>query len=409
MISKLRIRNYKSLKDVSVSLSPFELLVGPNGSGKSSFLDALKMLREMDSEAMRFYDFEQPLKRRSARIFDLFFNPDDPTLDIDLEFPFLIPEATGCLFTHFGYKNPNLSEGGMTTEYKLKHQKQTKNFAELEFLEKELEQLNETFPIDYKRLEQHFPKKTLDEMVEGVVQQQGLKKEDIEGILASYFFSQYRHPSFYAILQTHVLKRLVFYDPKVEVLRAPAQGPSTAQLKEDGSNVAFLLKEIKDRDPKRFASYVDHIGLVVKEIKDIYFIEQEHDRSCYFGIEHLNGSQVPSWLLSDGTLRLIALTLPAYLPNFRDILIVEEPENMMHPMSISVVLDSLSSIYDGQVLMTSHSPLVIGMVKPKDILIFSRKTPDGSTQIVPAIQHEMLQEEVSRLQIDQMYAGGVFD
>src|SRR5260370_9322552 len=41
MIGKVRIQNFKSLRDVSVDLGRFTVFVGPNGSGKSSVLQAL--------------------------------------------------------------------------------------------------------------------------------------------------------------------------------------------------------------------------------------------------------------------------------------------------------------------------------------------------------------------------------
>jgi predicted ATPase len=43
-ISRLRLRNYKSIAQCDVRLGPLTILVGPNGSGKSNFLDALEFL-----------------------------------------------------------------------------------------------------------------------------------------------------------------------------------------------------------------------------------------------------------------------------------------------------------------------------------------------------------------------------
>src|SRR5271168_3455867 len=43
-ISRVRIKNYKSIASCDVRLGPLTILVGPNGSGKSNFLDALAFL-----------------------------------------------------------------------------------------------------------------------------------------------------------------------------------------------------------------------------------------------------------------------------------------------------------------------------------------------------------------------------
>ncbi|MCP4350223.1 MAG: AAA family ATPase [Desulfobacterales bacterium] len=42
MITEVKIKNYKSILDASISLSPFTLLIGANGTGKSNFLQLLK-------------------------------------------------------------------------------------------------------------------------------------------------------------------------------------------------------------------------------------------------------------------------------------------------------------------------------------------------------------------------------
>jgi predicted ATPase len=43
-ISRLRLKNYKSIAQCDIRLGPLTILVGPNGSGKTNFLDALEFL-----------------------------------------------------------------------------------------------------------------------------------------------------------------------------------------------------------------------------------------------------------------------------------------------------------------------------------------------------------------------------
>src|SRR5579859_8295646 len=44
-ISRVRLKNYKSIAECDVRLGPLTILIGPNGTGKSNFLDALAFLR----------------------------------------------------------------------------------------------------------------------------------------------------------------------------------------------------------------------------------------------------------------------------------------------------------------------------------------------------------------------------
>src|SRR5215470_8170715 len=43
-ISRVRLKNYKSIAECDVRLGPLTILIGPNGSGKGNFLDALAFL-----------------------------------------------------------------------------------------------------------------------------------------------------------------------------------------------------------------------------------------------------------------------------------------------------------------------------------------------------------------------------
>jgi AAA15 family ATPase/GTPase len=40
MITRVRLRNYRSIAECDVQLGPLTILVGPNGSGKRNFLCA---------------------------------------------------------------------------------------------------------------------------------------------------------------------------------------------------------------------------------------------------------------------------------------------------------------------------------------------------------------------------------
>ena len=45
MISRIAIKNFRSLRDVELRPGPLTVLIGPNGAGKSNILDALKFLK----------------------------------------------------------------------------------------------------------------------------------------------------------------------------------------------------------------------------------------------------------------------------------------------------------------------------------------------------------------------------
>jgi len=60
MIHKVRIQNFKCLRDVSVELERFTVFVGANGSGKTSVLEAiLYALRSATVDPQEVFDHER--------------------------------------------------------------------------------------------------------------------------------------------------------------------------------------------------------------------------------------------------------------------------------------------------------------------------------------------------------------
>jgi predicted ATPase len=85
---------------------------------------------------------------------------------------------------------------------------------------------------------------------------------------------------------------------------------------------------------------------------------------------------------------------------------VEEPENGIHPKALEGVYQSLSSVYDGQVLVASHSPLLLGLATPGDLLCFARN-PSGAVDIVRGDKHPALRDWQGEVGIETFYASGV--
>ena len=175
-----------------------------------------------------------------------------------------------------------------------------------------------------------------------------------------------------------------------QVIRQPSPPGQGRGFQTDGSNLPWVIHDLS-KTPKRFDMWIEHVQTALEDILSIRTIEREEDRHRYLVIDYANGASVPSWLVSDGTLRLLALTIPAYLSDMRGVFLIEEPENGIHPKAMETVIQSLTSIYEGQVLIATHSPIVMSLLNYSQILCFA-KDENGATDIVSGDQHPRLQE-----------------
>lgn len=191
-----------------------------------------------------------------------------------------------------------------------------------------------------------------------------------------------------------------------QIIRQPSPPGLGLRFQSNGSNLPWVVAELR-RDTQRFSDWLAHVRTALGDIEDIDSIERDDDRHRYLVIKYANGAVVPSWLASDGTLRLLALTITAYLKDLNGVFLIEEPENGIHPRAIETVIQSLSSIYDGQVLIATHSPVALNMLEPAQVLCFA-KDQSGATDIVAGDRHPALQHwKQGQPDLGVLFAAGI--
>jgi predicted ATPase len=179
-----------------------------------------------------------------------------------------------------------------------------------------------------------------------------------------------------------------------------------SRLRDDGSNLPAVVRALRDTDPVRFSRWLAHIRTALPDVSDVGVVERQDDKALYLEVAYSTGVRVPSRLVSDGTLRLLALTLLAYILKPSPVCLIEEPENGLHPRAVETVFQSLSSVYDAQVLVATHSPVMLGLASPESILCFA-KTETGATDIVRGSEHPKLRDWRGEVHLSELYAAGV--
>lgn len=403
MFTRIQTSSFRCLKSVDQTLGPFRALVGPNASGKTTFLDVIGFLGDLarnrgevlESVQARSANFEKLLWMGMGRFFQL---------AAEAEIPAAVKELMAedkQRFTRVRYE-VQIGAEASTNEIGLDHE--TLWLMEPETAKKVVQPdffpvpQTDTHPIFSLSRSQKGRNAALTKAPGGNDNfypegrpsytpsfKLGRGKSALANLPAdteSFPVSTWFRGLLEKGVQSFVLNSQVIQKPSPPGLRQ--------RFETDGSNLPWVIAELR-KDEKRFRAWLAHVQTALEDIKDIDTFERPEDKHRYLIIEYTNGARVPSWLASDGTLRLLTLTIPAYLPDLEGTFLIEEPENGIHPRAIETVLQSLSSIYRSQVLVATHSPVALNMLEPCDVLCFA-KDAAGATDIVSGDRHPALRD-----------------
>lgn len=400
MITRLQTRSYRSLKGVNQRLGEFQALVGPNASGKTTFLDVVAFFGDLmrnrgdvvETVRSRSRAFEQLVWKEQGDAFQLAIEAEIPANIRQL----MSEDKAG--YTHVRYE-VEVGLDRASNEIGLNHENLWLTIPAIE--EDSFQQ--EIFP--HVRPD---PPSLLTEKGKGVMAairktpggndnyypdgrtsyKPSFKLGRGRSALANIPADEKSFPTslwFRGLLEQGVQLFVL----NSQVIRQPSPPGQGMKFRSDGSNLPWVIAELR-QEARSFQNWLDHVRTALEDIRDIDTVERPEDRHRYLVVEYANGARVPSWLVSDGTLRLLALTITAYVPKLEGIFLIEEPENGIHPQAIETVLQSLSSIYDSQVLVTTHSPVALNMLEPEQVLCFA-KDEEGATDIVSGNSHPALQ------------------
>lgn len=402
MFTRIQALRFRCLRSVDQELGRFVALVGPNASGKTTFLDVIALLGDLMRNGGKVTD---TVMARSPDFGKLLWMGESSSFQLAVEAS--LPEAV---------RGRMAEENQMFTKVRYELEIGMDREENLIVLNHEILWLLNGAEHSPSRIERPFPESP--EPVESIfipyVPVSGCSERLVTRLPGDYvaFSSDGKNLSFPQIQldrQTAALANLPadrdsFHAASwfrnllkdgiqsltlnSQAIRQPSPPGLGKRFKPDGSNLPWVVAELR-KDGNRFEQWLAHVRTALPDIQDIDTIERPEDRHRYLVIRYSGGAIVPSWLASDGTLRLLALTVPAYLPGLEGVFLIEEPENGIHPRAIETVLQSLSSIYDGQVLLATHSPVALNMLEPEEVLCFA-KDPSGATDIVAGNLHPAL-------------------
>ena len=402
MFTRIQTRSFRCLKAVNQSLGRFRALVGPNASGKTTFLDVIGFLGDLMRNRG---DVLGTTELRSANFENLLWKNEGESFQLALEanIPESIQTRMGETKQHFSYVRYEIEIGFDKVDNELGINHETLWLLKPENVESNQYRLS--FPEIRSDVATIFLKSGRNRNTAITKKPGGNDNYYVHGKKDNYTpsFKLGRGKSALANLPADEENFPVsawfrnLLDQGVQpfilnsrAIRLPSPPGKGRRFQTDGSNLAWVIADLR-KNEKQFNLWLSHVRTALGDIKDIDTIERPEDMHRYIVLRYFNGAEVPSWLVSDGTLRLLALTIPAYLTDLDGTFLIEEPENGIHPRAIETILQSLSSVYNSQVLIATHSVIALNMLDPHQILCFG-KDETGATDIVAGDQHPVLKD-----------------
>lgn len=418
MLTLVEALNYRCLRYVRRPLSPFQVMVGPNASGKTTFLDIISFMRDLLSEGLesavrvRTQDFRDLVwQRANSGFFEMAVEakiPTDRQQKIESrEYEYVRYQIRVLLNeeqNQYGIEEESVfllnNEGGRSLQRELfPFPPQSPDSILLSPSNPRIRTVIRKKPGGNDNFYSEISKKG------GKGWFPSIRLGPRKSALANLPDDEEKFPvcTWLRELLLGGVQQLVLNSLVLREASPPGMGRS---FRPDGSNLPWVISDLEKNDPKRVRAWIEHLGTALLDIEGLRTSEIPDVHRRFLSIKYRGGLEVPSWTASDGTLRMLALTLLAYLPNLAGIFLIEEPENGIHPKAVETVFQSLRSVLGAQVLMATHSPVILAMADPDDVLCFA-KDESGATDIVTGAEHPALREWKGNPSLGTLFAGGV--
>lgn len=394
MITRIEIDGFKTFRKFSADLNPFLVVVGPNATGKSNLFDALKFLSRLAQVDVR--QAMQELRGEPEELFrqtsaghdtkmvfaievllpvcgvdDFGTDFETPAQRIRYEIALEMRDNPhGIFVTHEDCRVIRAEDDriGFQTSTKISRSSRKTPFLETE---KDTQGRSRVFTIRQDGVAESGTSKRGNPL-------QLPAAEAARSALSTIATSEFRH--------LYALKKLISGPQFLEINPSEARKANDRfedkRLRSDASNLAASLSEIQrlsateNRPTGAIADISADLALLIPQVRTVRVLDDTKSREYAFDLQVRDGSSFSSRVISDGTIRLLALLTVIDDPNRQGILCFEEPENGVHEGRIPDLLNLLrdaTMLQDAngdyfQVLINTHSPAVMRNLNPHEVL-----------------------------------------
>lgn len=368
MITKLTVKNFKCLRDVSVDFAPLTVLIGPNDSGKTSILEALYLLGQLAAKP-------------TTEVFSKALAPENLIWKRD-------PKAT------------------LKWELRGSYAKYECKFA-FE-LAKDNKIVSDTFQaregvVVARDSASGQVRRGPNDVLPGNAGPNSSLNWVLRGGGSPF-------PEAAKALVSHERLRLDPDDLRKRTVTKPG-----LVLSASGDNLAGVLDALMTGPDREAVTAMEAaLHMAIPTLRGVSTPSPSNGQPGEKAIEFVLADPakppvtIPCELASDGAMLMTAFLTLAY-SDTPDVLLIEEPENGLHPTMLASVVQLLRQISIGevglrprQVILTTHSPLLLNYAEPEEIRIVRRDAKKG-TNVTPMTKVDGIAELLKEFGVGELW------
>lgn len=385
MLTRLRVRGYKSLRDLEVSLPNLAVFFGPNAAGKSNLLDALQLLSKLGTSRTIEEAFEPPYRGNPIESFTvgdggiralLAEERLSFSIEADLHLSGSVVESVHRQIA--AMRQPTgKAEGGETGNSQARVRERNLRYRiEIEMLPRSgvLRVSDEYLAALNSRGEPTRSRRPFlersDERIRLRLEGQGHptyfdRHLDYSILSMPHYPPHYPHLT--AVRRELENWRFYYFEPR-ERMRVPNAIRRVRRLGAMGDDLAAFLRTLRALEPTQFRAVERALGMLVPSISGIEFEENDVGEVELRLSE--DGAAIPASVLSEGTLRMLGLLASTGFGEPPTLVGFEEPENGVHPRRVDLIAEFLktrAAVGRTQFLVTTHSPMLVDLLPLKTL------------------------------------------
>lgn len=385
MLKRVKIQGYKSLADVEVELQPLTVLFGPNAAGKSNFLDALQLLSKIATSENIRHAFEFPYRGLPLESFT--FGPEGIqsllkqekvsfSIEVDVELAQSLIDELNSQIQETEKLLQETNETGMVKERSI-----TGSYLDIA----PVQEKNLRYRIEIEAFPGRGTLRIAGEALKVLdAGNQILTERMTSGPSDVSFFSLLTYRASFPYIEA--LRRelagwFFFYLEPRERMRLPAPIKDVRHVGSMGEDIAAFFNTLQALDEPQFKAIEKALHMFIPSITGI---DISINNRGEIDLRLMQGqTPVPVSVVSEGTLRVLALLALSGIQERTSLIGFEEPETGVYPERIDLIVSLLRTrVYsDTQMIVTTHSPELLDLL-PRESLYICRKR-QGRTSIEP--------------------------